>query len=241
MKLMNDAFKGPEVSSHKTTNDDLDGMHDDFDTTDSHEEVNAGMGEDLAFDDSGEGSINSDDHVMSPIMDVLQTFGVSAAEAANYCSRVIKNRPIMPITFGELYKPSCFEVYGQGNIVNASHGCCRDLNIDGLRAIDQRTLKPNGVAWDFNKAPDRRKARRYVEEEKPTWVIGFPPCTFFARWNQGLNHKKTNPKVVEERRKEAVKHLRFDIGLYKIQLDGNRHVLHEHPGTATSWMDPYMV
>ena len=37
-----------------------------------------------------------------------------------------------------------------------------------------------------------------------------------------------------------MRHLRFVIGLYKIQLDGGRHFLHEHPETATSWNDPSM-
>ena len=41
------------------------------------------------------------------------------------------------------------------------------------------------------------------------------------------------PARVEELRQEAVRHLRFAIGLYKIQLYGGRHVLHEHPEPAT--------
>lgn len=56
-----------------------------------------------------------------------------------------------------------------------------------------------------------------------------------------MNHRKIKPEVVEELRIEAVRHLRFVIGLYKIQLDGGRHFLHEHPETATSWIDPSMI
>ena len=109
-------------------------------------------------------------------------------------------------------------VYGQGNIVNASHGARRDLNVNGLCAFDLRTCKPNGESLDFNKSSDRAEARRYVEEAKPTWVIGCPPCTFFSHWNQAMNHRKMDPSRVEELRKEAVRHLRFVIGLYRIQL-----------------------
>ena len=68
-----------------------------------------------------------------------------------------------------------------------------------------------------------------------------PAMYIFSCWNQEMNHRKMNPDLVEELRREAVKHLRFGIGLYKIQLDGGRHFLHEHPETATSWMDPYMI
>ena len=56
-----------------------------------------------------------------------------------------------------------------------------------------------------------------------------------------MNQKKMDPQVVEELRREAVRHLRFVIGIYKIQLEGGRHFLHEHPESATSWKDDAMV
>ena len=231
----------PLMEVEQTINNDPNGMHDHFDTSNFHDEVNADMGGDLEIDYDGDEVEDPNDHVMSPIMDVLQTLGVSAADSANYCVKVIKDRlPVQQTSFGEPYNPTFFEVYGQGNFMKASQGCRRDLNIQGLRAFDLRTFKPNGEAWDFRKSSDRRQARQYVEDEKPTWVIGCPPCTFFSLWNQGLNHKKMDPEVVEQRRQEAIKHLRFVIGLYKIQLDGGRHFLHEHPETATSWKDPSM-
>ena len=103
-----------------------------------------------------------------------------------------------------------------------------------MRAFDLRTCKPNGVAWDFNKPSDRQEARKYVEEEKPTWVIGCPPCTFFSNWKQSMIHRKVDPDVVEKLRKEAVRLLRPVIGLYAIQVSNERHFLHGHPETATS-------
>ena len=114
------------------------------------------------------------------------------------------------------------------------------LNIDGLHAMDLRTAKPDGEHWDFSKASDRKLARSMVEELKPTWVVGSPPCTFFSSWNQGINHRKMDPDRVEALRKEAVMHLHFVIGIYKLQLDGGRHFLHEHPAGATSWADEWM-
>ena len=237
MELMDDAAEvhvDHDVEVHL-------GGDDMQDTTNFFSEVNDDADNNLDVEFDGDDVMEpEDDHIMSQIMDVLQTTGVSAADAANYCAQVIKNTPHKPTQFGEVYKPTLFEVYGQGNIIQASHGCRRNLNVDGLRALDLRTCKPNGEAWEFCKASDRREARRHVEEEKPTWVIGCPPCTFFSRWNQGMNHRKMDPNVVEELRKEAVRHLRFVIGLYKIQLDGGRHFLHEHPETATSWNDPSM-
>ena len=56
---------------------------------------------------------NMEDHIMSTMMDVLQTCGVSAADSANYCARVIKDKPMKASQSGDHYKPTLFEVYGQ--------------------------------------------------------------------------------------------------------------------------------
>ena len=49
------------------------------------------------------------------------------------------------------------------------------------------------------------------------------------------------PERVESLRQEAVRHLHFVASLYRIQLAGGRHFLHEHPATATSWSDPWIA
>ena len=72
--------------------------------------------------------------------------------------------------------PSFVEVYGRGHIVDAAHGLRRNLHIQGLHALDIRTLKPDGQPWDFNRAADRREARALIEEAKPDWLIGSPPA-----------------------------------------------------------------
>ena len=40
--------------------------------------------------------------------------------------------------------PSFMEIYGRGKILEAAHGCRRNLNIHGLDALDLRTCKPDG-------------------------------------------------------------------------------------------------
>ena len=93
-----------------------------------------------------------------------------------------------------------------------------DLDMNCMNAFDLRTNNPSGEAWDFNKSADRAEARGYVEEMKSTWVIGSPACTVFSLGNQAMNHRKMDPAVVEKRRKEAVRHLRFVIGINMIQI-----------------------
>ena len=93
------------------------------DTSNFYEEVNDDIGR-VEY----EGPDLNDpenDHIMSSMMDVLQTCGLSAADSANYCAHVIKDKPSRSSQDGDMYNPSFFEVYGQGNIVQASHGCRR--------------------------------------------------------------------------------------------------------------------
>ena len=179
--------------------------------------------------------------MMTSIVDALQTAGVSAVDAVTYGVQAVKDRFIKSGTCESKYNPTVFEFYGHGTLINASHGVRRNLNVNGLGAFDLRTSKPDGTYWDFSLGADRRLARKIVEDTKPTWIIGSPPCTFFSAWNQGINHRRMSPEKVESLRKEAVKHLHFVVGLYKLQLDGGRHFLHEHPAGATSWRDPWVV
>lgn len=138
-------------------------------------------------------------------------------------------------------RPSFVELYGKGRIVEASHSSRRNLNLNGLAALDLRTAKPDGTHWDFNRAEDRQLARDIVARDKPTWVIGSPPCRACSILNNNLNFQKMKPEDVRQMQEEGVRHLHFVLSLYKMQLDGHRHLLHEHPETATSWRDPWAV
>ena len=135
--------------------------------------------------------------------------------------------------------PTFVEMYGCGNIVHAANRVLRNLNAEGLNAFDLRTSKPNGAAWDFSRRGDRKEALQYVQQNKPTWIIGSPPCTAFCRL-QGLVVPKMDPVRVAKMLKEARRHLHFVISLYRLQLAGNRHFLHQHPVGATSWKDPHV-
>ena len=47
-----------------------------------------------------------------------------------------------------------------------------------------------------------------------------------------------DPSVVAKMLEDGRMHLRFCAKLYRRQLRGNRHFLHEHPATAFSWREP---
>ena len=131
------------------------------------------------------------------------------------------------------------EAYGTGRIVEHANNVLRNLNIKGLAAFDLRTSKEDGTPWDFSKASDRKNAILYIRENKPSWLVGSPPCTAFSQL-QGLNFKNMHPDRVKAILKEGRRHLHFVISLYKIQIDAGRHFLHEHPAGARSWIDLQM-
>ena len=133
------------------------------------------------------------------------------------------------------------EIYGRGRILEAAHGCRRNLNIRGLDALDLRTCKANGDAWNFDLASDRQEAIDLINTLKPTWIIGSPPCTSFTRLNHSWNYPKMDPQLVRAMIEDGRTHLHFMISLYHMQLEAGRHFLHEHPAGALSWEDAWVV
>ena len=75
-----------------------------------------------------------------------------------------------------------------------------------------------------------------MAQEKPTLLVGSPPCTVFSAW-QALNKVKHEWTDEEVRRRQAAgeMHLRFCCELLMAQLQGGRLFLHEHPNAASSW------
>ena len=82
------------------------------------------------------------------------------------------------------------EMYGRGSTNLEAKNSRRQLGLRGIGALDLRTTKPDGTAWDLTKRSDRRAARDLISTENPDWVIGSPPCTAFSQWNIGMNYRK---------------------------------------------------
>lgn len=119
-------------------------------------------------------------------LDVLQCLGVDAATSANVAASLARDRP----RFHEMhrrmlneqrrsisYRQVSYNLGGiwQGGILEAAHGCRRNLTITSLDAPDLLTCKADGSPWNFDLPEDRRLARHMVETLKPTWLIGSPP------------------------------------------------------------------
>jgi hypothetical protein len=98
-----------------------------------------------------------------------------------------------------------------------------------------------GVAWDFTRPDDRRRALERIRAEEPFLVVGSPPCTMFSRLQVNLNARKMGKEVWRKRWREAEVLLVFAAVVYKLQVQAGRHFLHEHPAGATSWQHPAIV
>ena len=125
------------------------------------------------------------------------------------------------------------EVYGR-SIRDQSLLTRRNLNVEGLNALDLRTTNPNGQPWDFCKREDRKLARQMIDEQQPEWIAGAPPCTPFSIWNYAMNYPKLDPDRIGAMIAEKRTHLNFVCSLYRKQMLAGRFDLHDIPATALS-------
>ena len=98
------------------------------------------------------GSAKNMSDTSTSIADVLQTLGVDAGDYAG-CACAIRHVPA---------RPDGVEAVGIGNCVKLADGEARDLNIDGLCAMDVRTTRPRGDARHADTRSGRRLACRML-------------------------------------------------------------------------------
>ena len=92
--------------------------------------------------------------------------------------------------------------------------------------------------YDFDLAADRAKCWAAIEREKPTLVIGSPPCTLFSRLQELNKHmyKVSREWMVnfQDRMQQAKRYVKFCVDICNYQRSRGRFFLHEHPWLATS-------
>ena len=79
-----------------------------------------------------------------------------------------------------------------------------------------------------------------VRETVPFLVIGSPPCTMFSSL-QNLSKNRRCEVEFKKAMRIAKEHVKFCLGIYKIQMKAGRYFLHEHPNSASSWSMPEVV
>ena len=112
-------------------------------------------------------SVANDDYMNCALMDTLQCLGVDCLVACNFAASVCRDKSRFAKLHRELdqkarlvgsltrKRPTFVEMYGQGKIVEMANLHRRNLNLDGLCALDVRTCKQDGSPWDVNNPRDR--------------------------------------------------------------------------------------
>ena len=124
------------------------------------------------------------------------------------------------------------EIYSPERVVRAA----KMMGLKGGISMDITTHDPRGRPWDFDVPEMRNQAVRHLIEVKPLLLIGSPMCTMFSQL-QALNWGRSMEKdsLMYAQWRKAVRHMEFVSKLYKLQIQGGRYFLHEHPRTASSW------
>eukprot|EP00969_Alexandrium_andersonii_P299026 13218466-Alexandrium_andersonii.AAC.1 len=52
---------------------------------------------------------------------------------------------------------------------------------------------PGGVSWDFDRPEDRDRVVRILGAERPSVVVGSPPCTDWCGLGTHVNHPRMGP------------------------------------------------
>jgi hypothetical protein len=179
----------------------------------------------------------ADDEVMRlrPAKRVHFELDTAAASASSLATLNIRAKgqtlAVRPAAVAELYSPPRVTAALPRPSAPGWSGLVAGSTFD-LRADEA------GIAWDFTKPHDRKRAWERLRTEEPFLVVGSPPCTMFSRLQLNLNANKMGKIEWERRRREAELLLVFAAAVYALQVRSGRHFLHEHPAGASSWRHP---
>lgn len=90
------------------------------------------------------------------------------------------------------------------------------------------------TGWNFNNIDTRIAMVVEVKVRRPQVLILSPPCTWFSTL-QNLNWYKIPVDHREQKLCEAILHVEFCCMLMRLQVQGGRKVIFEHPKSALSF------
>ena len=100
--------------------------------------------------------------------------------------------------------------------------------------LDLTTVDEEGKPWDFDIPSQRRKAEQLIRVLKPRLLVGSPVCSAFCA-EQNVSDRTRTEEAKRKTQTRARAHLQFTMNLYKMQTEGGRYFLHEHPAYVSSW------
>ena len=108
----------------------------------------------------------------------------------------------------------------------------------GLRegfAVDLTTARANGTMWDLSLEDDNAELRRVQNREQPELLKGSPPSDDFSF---SLSTFAEAREITKLRKERIWAQIRTCVQAYKLQMEMQKHFVHEHPTDSLSWKMP---
>ncbi len=130
------------------------------------------------------------------------------------------------------------EVYSPPRITKMA----RRMGLKAGWALDLTEVDPeDNQPWDFSIEEKMKRAKKFVDQDKPTMLIVCPMCGPFSKLQEVFDYPKFSKEDVETKLREALEHLRFAIDLCLQQHEQGRFFLFEHPASASSWYSQAVI
>ena len=89
--------------------------------------------------------------------------------------------------------------------------------------------------WDLSLEDDRAELRRVQDREHPELFVGSPPSDHFSSL---LNTRADSREISKLKTERIEPQIRACTQAYKLQMEMQKHFVHEHPKDSTSWEMP---
>ena len=113
--------------------------------------------------------------------------------------------------------------------------CATRLGLREGFAVDLTTARANGTMWDLSLEDDRAERRRVQDREHPEFLAGRPPSDDFS----SLLNTCAEPREISKLKSERIEpQIRACVHVCNLQMEMQKHFVHEHPKDSTSWEMP---
>ena len=114
--------------------------------------------------------------------------------------------------------------------------CATSLGLREGFAVDLTTARANGTMWDLSLEDDRAELRRVQNREQPELLVGSPPSDEFSSL---LNACGSAAQEISKLKTEKIEpQISACVQSYKLQMEMQKHFVHEHPKDSSSWEMP---
>ena len=112
--------------------------------------------------------------------------------------------------------------------------CATRLGLREGFAVDLTTAKANGTMWDLSLEDDRAEVRRVQKREQPELLVGSPSSDEFS----SLLSTRAAREISKLKTEKIEPQIRACVESYKLQMEMQKHFVHEHPKDSNSWEIP---